>query len=90
MLYIRFALVLAPITLVGCASTILSDDKIKSETAGVLGASPDQVVISNRTYDGMTNTFYTASSGGRTYACTINGGTVMSFGQTNPPTCNPK
>ena len=90
MRHLRFALALVPIALAGCANSILSDDKIKSETAGVLGVAPDQVAISGRSYDGVTNTFYTASAGGRNYACTINGGTVMSFGMTNPPTCNPK
>lgn len=90
MRFIRPVFLLAPIALAGCASTILSDDRIKSNTALALGVSPEQVTISNRNYDGMTNTYYTASTGSRTYACTINGGTVMSMGITNPPTCTPK
>jgi hypothetical protein len=27
---------------------------------------------------------------GKTYACTVNGGNLFSFGMTNPPVCNPK
>ncbi len=86
----HLALILAPIALSGCASTILSDDRIKTNTASALGVSPDQITISDRKYDGMTNTYYTASAAGRTYACTINGGTVISMGITNPPTCTLK
>ena len=87
---IRLAFALVPMVLAGCASTILSDDRIKSNTALALGVPPEQITISNRNYDGMTNTYYTASTGSHTYACTINGGTVMSMGITNPPTCTPK
>lgn len=87
---LRLALALAPIALSGCANAILSDDRIKTNTASALGVSPDQITISDRKYDGMTNTYYTASAAGRSYACTINGGTVISMGITNPPTCTPK
>ena len=87
---IRLALCLAPLAVAGCANSILSDDRIRTNTASALGVSPDQVMISDRKYDGMTNTYYTASAAGRNYACTINGGTVMSMGITNPPTCTPK
>lgn len=87
---IRTALILAPLALSACANTILSDDRIQSSTAGVLGVSPEQVTISNRRYDGMTNTYYTANTAGRSYACTINGGTVLSLGIVNPATCTPR
>ena len=90
MRFIRSALTLAPVALAGCASSILSDYRIKANTASALGVQPNQVTISGRNYDGMTNTYYTASTGGRTYSCTINGGTVLSMGITNPPTCAPR
>ncbi len=90
MRHLRLALVLVPFAVAGCANSILSDDRIRTNTASTLGVSPDQITISDRKYDGMTNTYYTASAAGRNYACTINGGTVMSMGITNPPTCTPK
>ena len=73
----------------GCVST-LSDQRIKEETAGVLGVSADQVAIENR-HQEMTNTYYVArTSTGLAYACIINGGNIMTFGMTNPATCNIK
>lgn len=73
-----------------CQSTLLSDDRIVSNTAGVLGVSPADLTIANRRSDGATNTYYTATArSGRAYACTINGGGVLAMGLVNPPTCNP-
>ena len=35
------------------------------------------------------NTYVTLkASNGKTYACTVNGGNLFSFGMTNPPVCN--
>ena len=86
----RFIFLAAPLLLGACANSILSDDRIKSNTATALGVSADRVTITDRRYDGMTNTYYTASAGGRSYACVLNGGTALSLGMTNPPQCTPK
>lgn len=83
-------LLLAPLVMSGCANSILSDERIQSNTATALGVPESSVAISDRRYDGMTNTYYTATANGRAYACVLNGGTVMSMGMTNPPQCNPK
>ena len=90
MRYLRFAAVLVPVVLAACQSTILPDDKVKSETARVLNVTPDQVAISNRHSEGISDTSYIASAAGRTYACTINGGTVLSLGMSNAPVCTPR
>ncbi len=87
MRYLRLAIACLPVALAACQSTILPDDKIKSETAQVLNVTPDQVTISNRYSEGISDTSYIASAAGRTYACTINGGTVLSFGMSNAPVC---
>ena len=73
-----------------CQTEMMSDDRIVSNTAGVLGVSPDELTISERRSDGATNTYYIAvTRSGRKYACTINGGGLLAMGLVNPPTCNP-
>ena len=87
-LYIALALLSAPLS--GCANAILSDDKIQTDTALAIGAPVDSVRISDRRYDGATNTYYKATAGGRSYSCVINGGTVMTLGMVNAPQCTPR
>jgi hypothetical protein len=76
------------LVLASCAESLLSDERIKSNTAGVLGVPVNQLTISDRRTE-VTNTYYiaTTSSGAR-FACTINGGTVLAAGMVNTPTCN--
>lgn len=79
------------LTLAGCQTTMLSDDRIASNTAGMLGVPPSDVTISERRTDGPTNTYYVATTkDGKSYACVINGGGLLAAGMTNPPQCNPK
>jgi hypothetical protein len=78
----------AALTLVGCADKILSDDRIRDNTALALNVPVSALVISDRRYDGMTNTYYTARTSHATYGCVINGGSVMAMGMTNPPQCS--
>lgn len=74
----------------GCASQILSDERIRTNTAGVLGESAESVSISNRR-EQTPNTYYTATiKSGAEYDCLINGGNVMTLGMVNPPLCNKK
>lgn len=78
----------------GCGSiatktNILSDERILSEAGGALGMAPSDLSIQSRRVEGV-NTYVTlAGKDGKTYACTINGGNMLSFGMTNPPVCNP-
>ena|SRR5882724_2258320 len=92
---VRFSLILTAATLIvftaGCQSELMSDDRIVSNTAGVIGVSPQDVTISDRRTDGPTNTYYIAHTrSGATYACVINGGGLLAAGITNPPTCTRK
>ena len=82
------AVLAAGLTLTGCADKILSDDHIRDQTALTLNVPATSLVISDRRYDGMTNTYYTARTSRGTYACIINGGSVMAMGMTNPPECS--
>jgi hypothetical protein len=81
--------------LAGCASiagstNMLTDDKIKSDTSGVLGYSPDDLTITSRRTEG-TNTYVNLKAKDRKeFTCIINGGNLLSFGMTNPPMCNKK
>jgi hypothetical protein len=45
----------------GCATTILSDDRITDETAGALGMLPNDITIENRRTK-MINTYYTVKT----------------------------
>lgn len=75
--------------LAGCANTILSDERIRSNTALALGQPESAVTIADRHYDGMTNTYYRATTPRGAYQCVINGGTVLSAGIVNAPQCTP-
>ncbi len=74
----------------GCATQMLSDDRIRSNTAGVLGVPPESVTISDRR-EQVPNTYYMArTASGEVYACVINGGGILAAGMVNPPTCSKK
>lgn len=93
--FIRPTIAAACLAVVGCSSIAsrtnsLSDDRILSETSGVLGLSPADITLIDRRTEG-TNTYVTLKSRtGKTYACTVNGGNLLSFGMTNPPVCQPR
>jgi hypothetical protein len=82
------SLIALAVFVAGCAATVISDDKIRSSTAGVLGVEPGQVAIENRRSE-MTNTYYVAKTSNGEYACVISG-SVLSAGLVNPPTCTRK
>ncbi len=66
---------------------MMSDDRVVSESAGALGYEPSQMTLLSRRTEG-TNTFATLrAADGKEFACTINGGNLLSAGMVNPPTC---
>ncbi len=81
-----FAFALA---LTGCADKIMSDNHIRDSTALVLNQPASVVTISDRQYDGMLTTYYTARTPRGSYRCTISGGSVNMLGMTDPPECAP-
>jgi hypothetical protein len=90
------SLVLATLVALGGCSSIagstnsLSDDRLKSEAAGALGLSPGDLTLLNRRTEG-TNTFYAVKGkDGKEFNCTLNGGNLLTFGLTNPPSCSRK
>lgn len=80
-------LFIAVVGLSGCTSQLLSDARIADNTAGILGVAPSDVAISGRR-EAFPNTYYTATVRGVAHACTINGGTALSFGMVNVPSCD--
>ena len=78
---------LALLAIPGCADTMVSDSRLQ----GVLGnaLNDPNAVISNRRFDGFTNTYASVKTNHGTYSCTINGGGVAAMGIINPPVCTP-
>ena len=82
------AVLLFSLCLVGCQETLLSDDRIVSNTAGILGVPPSGLTISDRRTEAPTTTSYVAhTKSGETYACSVFGGGLLAFGITDPPKC---
>ena len=72
---------------VATKTNTLSDERILSETGGVLGMPPSDLTLVDRRTEGV-NTYVTLrTKDGKTFACTVNGGNLFSFGMTNPPVC---
>lgn len=74
----------------GCASQMLSDDRLGENTAGVLGVPANELTLSERV-EKTPNTYYSATTkDGRKYSCLVNGGGILAAGMVNPPVCVPK
>jgi hypothetical protein len=87
------------IFLTGCSSlggiaestNTLSNDKILSQSAGVLGYSPSELsIVSKRTESTNTYVNLVGVKDKKEYVCIINGGNLFSLGMTNPPVCGKK
>ena len=67
---------------------MLSDERITTNTAQVVGVSPTELTISNRRAEGPADTYYIArTTSGVQYVCVISGG-VLAVGATNSPSCD--
>lgn len=81
--------------LAGCSSLAsstnsLTDERIRSESAGALGYGPDELTLVSRRTEG-TNTYANLKAeDGKEFTCIINGGNMLSFGMTNAPSCGRK
>ncbi len=76
--------------LTACQDQLMSNDRMASSIAGVVGVPPSSITLTDRRNDGPTNTYALAHvAGGKTYACTVNGGGLLAFGMMNPPVCQP-
>lgn len=86
---------LASLLIAGCSSiasgtNTLTDDRIKSETSGALGYSPEDLTIVSRRTEGVNTYVALQTRDKNEFNCIINGGNLLSFGMTNPPMCSRK
>ena len=89
------ALALGCLSAAGCSSiasrtSTLSDERILSETGGVPGMSRRNSPSRNAAPKAPAPIVTLKARNGRTYACTVNGRNLLSFGMTNPPVCQPR
>jgi hypothetical protein len=71
----------------GCATTILSNDRIIDETAGAIGIMPNDITIENRRTE-IINTYYSVKTkDGKEFNCIINAGNILTWGILSPPEC---
>lgn len=81
------ALPASVLCLSGCQQEMLSDGRIASDTAIVIGTRPDQLAITDR-LSNRTNTYYDAHTGsGAKYPCVISSGGPLAAGMTDQPSC---
>jgi hypothetical protein len=79
----------------GCAviaekTNSLSDERILTESAGVLGYSPSQLKLVARRTSGTNTYAELQADNGNQFNCIINGGNLATFGAINPPNCAKK
>ncbi len=75
---------------IAAKTNTLTDERVIAQSAGVLGYDPSELTLVSRTTEG-TNTYANLKAkDGTAFTCVINGGNLLSFGMTNPPTCGRK
>jgi hypothetical protein len=79
----------------GCAAVaektnFLKDDDVRKASARAVGLQPDEVKLVSRTTEGTNTYAVIQAKNGKNYACTINGGNILTAGMMNPPTCTAK
>src|ERR1700741_2357181 len=75
--------------IVACQDRMLSDDRLTTNTAEVVGVSPSELTISNRRTEGPANTYYIArTTSGVQYVCVVNDGGILPARTITPPSCD--
>lgn len=82
-------------TLCGCAAiaektNFMSDGDVKSKVAGTLGRAPDDITLISRRTEGTNTYAVVRTRDKKEYACTLDGGNLLSAGMVNPPSCMPR
>jgi hypothetical protein len=88
--FIVLVLGVAGCSTIASSTNVLTDEKIKSQSAGALGYEPSELSIVSRRTEG-TNTYVNLkATDKKEFTCVINGGNLLSMGMTNPPMCSKK
>lgn len=74
----------------GCASQLLSDDRLTSNTAQALGVPAGDVTVSNRQEQGTNTTYNAKTRAGVEYSCSVNGGGILAAGMVQGAQCAKK
>jgi hypothetical protein len=82
------AVLAAGLMVSGCADKLVSDDRIRDQTALALDMPAVSIVISDRRYDGYLTTYYNAHTSHGVFRCRISGGSLNVLGETDPPECS--
>ncbi|XYJ10280.1 hypothetical protein ACSUZJ_23385 [Telluria sp. B2] len=82
------ALALAGCSTVAEKTNFVSDESIKSQAAGAIGYAPADLTLVTRRTEGTNTYAVLKTKDKKEYACTINGGNLLTMGMTNPPVCN--
>jgi uncharacterized lipoprotein len=87
------AAALCALALAGCSTVaektnFVSDDKLKSQAAGTLGYAPSDLTLVSRRTEGTNTYVVLKASDKKEFACTVNGGNLLTMGMVNPPSCN--
>jgi len=94
MKYLKMSILISMVYFLSSCSTLaqksnaLTDDKIKSETSGVIGCAPDDLTILSRRTEGENTFVNLLTKDGKKYTCTINGGNALTLWTVNPPMCS--
>ena len=83
------ALIFVSLSLIpACTSTLLSNERLLSKTADVLGMPKDHLKLVGRISNAGYTCYTVETKNGIQYACTITGGDLSTAGFTGSPTCN--
>lgn len=75
--------------IVACQDSKLSDVRLTTNTAEVVGVSPTELTISNRRTEGPVDTYYIATTAsGAQYVCVVRGGGMLDAGPPRLPSCD--
>ena len=86
----KLSILCAVAVLPACATTLMSDDRLKSNIAGTLGVQPTDVTIESRREQTPNTYTMVRTADGKEYSCVLNGGGILAMGMVNPAQCGPK
>lgn len=89
---IRNILAISAVTILsaGCASQLLSDDRLANSTAAMIGVPANELTVSGRNEVGGQTYYKAKSKAGVEYDCMISGGNFATAGMIQGAQCNKK